>query len=608
MLSVIVLEGISGIGKTALAARFASSAPHCGYEPFWLDCRSDTSFNSVTSALASFAQSSGHDGLAQALEDPGGTLEERIARISAGVAEHALALFFDDYHLVTDPLVNRLVHKIGERSLRSKVFLICRQRPRMAVISSPRLLVEETLHEGIDFAACTEYLLGCGLDVPNEVMRKIWSVTGEGHPKALEIFVARSRAYPVSDLLSSLPVFREELTNVWLAPLVDEFPQEQKDVAIDLSTFDRVIPLRALPWLYPDKDVRPLILGLVDRFILDFVPNESLRMHMLIREFCYPQLPDKAAKHSWVAEYYLHEAESAANPEAPTEEEIIARTAAWIHLLKAEDHARARVQLQKLRSPLMNRGQYEQVMFLLDNTPTTPETELWWTIDRARIRGLWGEFEAAVEILRPLTGSADLAVASESVLVLATLYLEAKDGAAALAVLERYHDRFTRTIVDPTATRNVTRARRRFLSRLIEAHLMLGDSQRAYDWAKNMIEVCQVEGDEFGGALSLRQMAGVLVERGEHTTAIQLYRASVDLLRKKEREREIGITQRLLGTAYLAVGDFPSSQHYLEDAMRIFTAMGDRPNSSICRLEMRKLRDAQLASAKILSDTDEIGV
>ena len=107
--SMIVIEGISGIGKTALSAHFAAKTRQQEYTPFWVDCREDTSFDSVASALATFARSDKNDLLANLLEDVTIKLEERLVRIAAGIAEYRYSLFFDDYHLVTDPLVNRLL-------------------------------------------------------------------------------------------------------------------------------------------------------------------------------------------------------------------------------------------------------------------------------------------------------------------------------------------------------------------------------------------------------------------------------------------------------------------------------------------------------------------
>jgi hypothetical protein len=313
--SMIVIEGISGIGKTALTAHFARTIEQKEYLPFWMDCREDTSFDTVTSALATFARNNNNDLLADLLENVNINLEDRLARIAAGIAESKYGLFFDDYHLVTDPMINRLLQKVVERAIYPKIFAICRRRPRLVAAISPLLLVEQTLRAGLDLISCVQFLIECGLDVSEDIAHKVWNLTGERHPKALEIFIARSRTYPVAELLSSLPTFREELKNEWLTPLMNELPQEQIEVAIDLSVFDRPIPYQAMSWLYPGREVDPLVVGLVDRFILNRVGEDSLRMHVLIREFCYALITDKRAKHTWVAEYYIDQRGSESNPE-----------------------------------------------------------------------------------------------------------------------------------------------------------------------------------------------------------------------------------------------------------------------------------------------------
>jgi hypothetical protein len=52
----------------------------------------------------------------------------------------------------------------------------------------------------------------CGLVVPSNIAYNICKLTRGGHPKALEIFIAKSRTFSVAKLLTSLPVFLVELS------------------------------------------------------------------------------------------------------------------------------------------------------------------------------------------------------------------------------------------------------------------------------------------------------------------------------------------------------------------------------------------------------------
>jgi tetratricopeptide (TPR) repeat protein len=587
--AIVIIEGISGIGKTALSSQFASTVDRFGYRAFWLDCRPETSFDSIISALAAFERHHKNAWLADILEDVTVSMEDRIARTSAALASEKMVLFLDDYQLVRDPLANRLLQKLVERSLELKIILICRWRPQLVASISPVRLSEEPLRGGLDQDACRQLMAECGLILDDEANARIWKLTGEGHPKALEIFIARSRTYPVSELLSSLPIFKEELTSEWLMPLLSELSEEEKSVAIDLSVFDRPFSYESMRKLYPERQTERLVSKLIDRFILDTIGDTSLRMHLLVRQFCYALIPDKMSKHVWAANYYLSESEADVDPERMTEEQIDALVGAWSHLIKSQEFSKAIAILNKLRPSLMSRGLYEQLMFLIEETPATDQDADWFSIHKARIFSLWGEFDAAVELIEPLVDLDNERIAREAILVLATIYNDHGKGELARKLLEAHHDRFMKS--------NSTRIQRRFLSRLVESFSLLGELDKALAWASKISQACEAEGDEIGGAISLRQMAGVSKAQKKPEIALSLCELSHNLLQRHGRTREAAITEMLLASTYADLGQNESAARCLRNSLETFTKIGDRKNSTICKQQL-----AQVAASALYGD------
>ena len=86
-------------------------------------------------------------------------------------------------------------------------------------------MAELHLENGLDPGACAELLRDCGLEIDRRTARKVWKLSGRGHPKALQIFAARARTVPIKELLR-LPVFREDLVENWLTPLLRELPED----------------------------------------------------------------------------------------------------------------------------------------------------------------------------------------------------------------------------------------------------------------------------------------------------------------------------------------------------------------------------------------------
>lgn len=571
---VLAIEGISGIGKTALAARFAETARARGYSVFWHECREDTSVDAFGSALRYFAQSLGNAALTSALEDVGLAPDERALRVAVGLAEQKCVVILDDYHLVVDRLLERLLSRIAERAVTARIVVTSRKRPSLVTALSPVLSIELPLRVGLEPEAMMTFLAECGLSLHASHRDKVWRLTGEGHPKALEILAVRARTFPIEDLLARLPVFREDLRVNWLQPLIDELPSEQRECALDLAVFDRAIPEAAIAQLYPSREMQSSVAALVDRFLLDRMLGQRLNMHMLVREVCYDEIADKAAKHRWAAGYYSQIRSEGAHGELWTDAAVEAGSAVWQHLLKAGDLESAKEELTRLRPQLMRRGDYERVMFLLEQTPASEVDLPWRALDKARILSIWGDSEGALALLSPLLTSGDAAVQREAVLVAATVHTDRNHPELAQRLLDGMHSLFIENA--PVVVR------RRFLTRLVEVQLQLGDPRKALEWANKLCQLCEVEGDEIGGALALRQMAGVLQREGELSAARSLAETSHDLLTRHARMREGALSETLLATVCRDLGDMPAARRHAESALATFAGIGDRRNAALC--------------------------
>lgn len=362
-ISIVVIEGISGIGKSALAGQFALHVSKKDYSPCWITCHPETTFDALSFELSGFARAQGFDEAADLLEESRGRFEDRIIRIASALARCRCALFLDDFHLVADPKVDGLLRGIEERSGLTKVFLTARRRPSLASQVRPIGLAQMRLQEGLDPDSCEQLLRECGPDsLDRATAHRIWELSGKGHPKALQIFAGRARSVPIEELLSTLPVFRDDLKEVWLKPLLEELPEQQRAVVVDLSVFDRPLPLSSLPLLYPDRapgDLEEIRRGLIERFILDFVTGGLMQMHPLIRDYCYDSLlSNRQELHEWAGFFYQQLAFNSDDveeygSEAVTDKQVENGIAAWSHFVRAGEHERATKIVGQIREPLL---------------------------------------------------------------------------------------------------------------------------------------------------------------------------------------------------------------------------------------------------------------
>ena len=576
---IVIVDGISGIGKTALLAAFAASVERL---VCWLECTAETSFGNLIEAFGAVARARGLHPLANAFDDARGDIETRLQRCAAAIAGSDVFLVLDDYHLVTDPLLDRFVLRVTERATRPNLFLGCRWRPKF-LAALPRRIKEHTLEDGLDVETCRILLKDEGIEVDGPVAQRIWTVTGEGHPKALELFIGRTRTYSVEYLLDRLPPFQEELKAQWLGPLLEEVPADARALAIALAVFTRPIPLTAFPELFPQiSNVDAAHAQLLDRFLLNRGARETVKMHPLVREFCYEHIEDHDAAHARAAAYYLR-----ALPEtrAISEGVIEALTAAWSHLLKAKQYERVAALIDTWRGPLLEGGLFEELMFIIDNSSDMfsehegQQLKTRLDLDRARILSAWGDSSEAVSIVSPLTENAlTISLVREAILILATVHADAGDLVRARSVLEQYQRHF-REGCPPRTTR-------RYLARFADILAREGDLSRAFGTVQQLVELCEAEQDEIGGARALRQLADILFRQKNYDLAANVASHSLNLAKNA---REAALTRVLLGQIEQARNNATHARAHLTEALNAFTRMRDRRNASTSRTLLTSL-------------------
>ena len=235
-------------------------------------------------------------------------------------------------------------------------------------------------------------------------------------------------------------------------------------------------------------------------------------MHPLVREFCYQLLADKPAKHQWAAEYYIQQCGNIGDPDFATDAQVVCLLAAWSHFVKADDHKSAADMIETLRPPLMNRGQYEQVMQLLEmTTPPDPIDADYFVIHKARILSMRGQTDAAVEMLQPLLNVPNKRTVREAVPLLLRYTTRAINMFEAIEVLHKNRLLFMGSVAK--------RLKSRFLLNTIHAHLEMGDSGQALQWATQLCQSSEVSGDKISGAVALREMAASYEAQGKFSTA-----------------------------------------------------------------------------------------
>ncbi len=287
--SLVVVEGMIGIGKTTLVGKFCRSwlLHWMGYKIGWVFCAE----RRVT--IKSLARSIALDlGLPRENE----LYRLLLADVSSELLSDYLIrylytnrfiLVLDDYHLVSSEEVHNFIRKVARSRLRGMVILTSEEHidflekfPTVEVIRLEGLPVEDAV----------KFLREYGVDAEEQILRKIWGKAGNGVPQAMRILVGLSRTYPVFELLQDkFPVYTKNL-EAWVHELIATLSVNEIEVLKFIAFCYESVPLDLLRKAFPSEGLLLQALdGLFDKFLISR-SDSHISLHPLVRDYVFRML------------------------------------------------------------------------------------------------------------------------------------------------------------------------------------------------------------------------------------------------------------------------------------------------------------------------------
>jgi hypothetical protein len=156
----------------------------------------------------------------------------------------------------------------------------------------------------------------------------------------------------------------------------------------------------------------------------------------------------------------------------------------------------------------------------------------------------------------------------------------------------------------------------RMLRRWAFAHFDIGDYEEAAALFTRCRQLCEENGDRYGIASAAEGLGQVALARGEHEAAADFFRRQVDLCRELGERRRVGVALLNLGATANGSGRHRRAVEHLREANRIFVDLNgaDPYNHTRSRIELgRALGNlGELAAARVeletaLSDMQRLG-
>lgn len=292
---VITIEGMAGVGKTALAARLCRQASR-RREVRWVCCdekRASFSLIALAKALASGVDPGSAIRLRAAIARQVDT-SEIVAAVIDLLATQNLLLVFDNFHAVadTDLDIYWLLERLARSQTASSLILTSsaqlselRTIPLMTQFKLSKLELPKLELHGLSADDTRVLLSHRDVSLPAETARAVWQCAGGGNPLALTLFAGRARdtnPEKLAELALNLPSSADDL-GAWIAPVLDELALDSQTVAKIIALPYEPLSRDALHAIVASPDPDESLADLTSRFLITANAGR-FEMHSAVRD------------------------------------------------------------------------------------------------------------------------------------------------------------------------------------------------------------------------------------------------------------------------------------------------------------------------------------
>jgi len=185
--NIIIIEGIPGIGKTYVAARFADEITDM-YDVYWYeDLSGFSTVSSVMQKLSIFLKENGRSRLFNSIDTRGYDIDVLITILKNELINNRFAIFFDNYHRAEDEL-NPLMKQLLQIES-SKIILITSKEPDFynIVDEKENRIAKIKINPWDNYEDTQDMLRQRGIETDDTTSREIHERL-HGYPQYLNLF------------------------------------------------------------------------------------------------------------------------------------------------------------------------------------------------------------------------------------------------------------------------------------------------------------------------------------------------------------------------------------------------------------------------------------
>ncbi|MDR7664390.1 tetratricopeptide repeat protein [Methanosarcina sp. Z-7115] len=303
--NIIVIEGIPGIGKTYISAKFAEKLKD-RFDVYWYGNLSEVStLSSVLKKFAYFLKGKNKPRLANSIEHFGYDNDVLIALLKEELNSSNFAIFLDDYHKAEKEL-NPLLRELLSIE-KSKIIVITRHEPKF--YNSVDTLEKRVTTVKIDSwnPENTRMMLEArGIETSESVSREIHERL-HGHPQYLNLFCTLALNDTAEELLRNVPKALKEAYDYLETEVYNSLSSNEKILLQTIAIFRVPETIEAFDSINESKDLSETLDELINKLLVNEIGSNTFKVHDIIRDYCLGDPKKKALRryHENAAKYYL---------------------------------------------------------------------------------------------------------------------------------------------------------------------------------------------------------------------------------------------------------------------------------------------------------------
>ncbi len=582
---ILLLSGVSGVGKSTLARALVELKPINVPKPFWF-CfyqNQDAKLGDILEKLATYMNAPEIAAFNIEKREPGKTDVDKLTDELYRRSE--IWLIFDDLSTVIedtrfkDKGIDFLFYSLRFNTHNAKIIVTSRILP---ILENGENLIdvvegEEKQHlNGLRTDFAVNYLSSNGLDkVEPEKLEEL--ATGvDGHPLALRLLVKLVKQFGANDILEDLSIYQEhkEDTIKKARKLFDKLAGEEKEFLERISVYRESVSIKGLKEMFTENSPKSAIKKLIDKSLLETDHNGNYWLHPLVKEFAYDDLENRKEIHLIAYNYY----KSLSLPERPTKkEELQPALEAYHHACKAEEYDLAAqiILNSNLHDCFNNWGDYTTLRtlynrllsnnFLRDKAILSKEMKIFVFTELGIVYQHLGCVEKAIKYHKQAMEIAkeikDKRAEGNNLGNLGNAY---RNFGELRKAIEYYKQALK--IAKETLSR---KEEEKWLGNLGNAYRDLGEPRRAIEYYEQALEIAKDIGDRSGEGSWLGNLGNVYIHFGELRKAIEYYEQALKIVKEIGDRRAEGNNLGYLGNAYLLLGESIRAIEYQKNALTI---------------------------------------